>query len=183
MREPRGGVHGDVVGAIVQPGDGYGFHAQFSGKQRRNSTRQWRSRLRSAHGAADVQSGRDLVSLRGHHLQRSYRRAAAHRRLHRLPARCQRRDHRSARGRGSIVDDDGPAPGSGGGGALDAWLLAMLGLCVFSAMVLRIRESTSGRRVSATPLPAARSLSGRAFWVDAPTHPRKLPLRGPGILH
>jgi chitinase len=38
-----------------------------------------------------------------------------------------------ARGQGKIIDDDGPAPGSGGGGALDAWLLAMLGLCLFGA--------------------------------------------------
>jgi hypothetical protein len=42
-----------------------------------------------------------------------------------------------ARGRGSIIDDDGPRPGSGGGGALDVWLLAMLGLCVFGAMMVR----------------------------------------------
>ena len=61
------------------------------------------------------------------------------------------------RGQGSIVDDDGPAPGSGGGGgAIDAWLLAMLGLCVISAMTLRTRASTSARKASATRRPAAR---------------------------
>jgi hypothetical protein len=39
------------------------------------------------------------------------------------------------RGQGSIVDDDGPAPGSGGGGGgrLDFWLLAMLALVSLQA--------------------------------------------------
>jgi hypothetical protein len=43
------------------------------------------------------------------------------------------------RGQGQIVDDDGPAPGSRGGGALDAWLLAMLGVCVSGATARRAR--------------------------------------------
>lgn len=41
-----------------------------------------------------------------------------------------------ARGLGRIIDDDGPPPGSrAGGGAFDAWLLAMLALCASGAAV------------------------------------------------
>jgi hypothetical protein len=61
------------------------------------------------------------------------------------------------RGQGKIVDDDGPEPGSGGGGgALDAWLLALLGACVLSSTLVRTRRSTSVRTASATRPRAAR---------------------------
>jgi hypothetical protein len=53
------------------------------------------------------------------------------------------------RGHGSIIDDDGPPPGSRvGGGALDAWLLAALGLCVLGALV---RNTRPGRDASLLP--------------------------------
>jgi hypothetical protein len=55
-----------------------------------------------------------------------------------------------SRGQGSIVDDDGPPPGSrSGGGALDAWLLAALALCVLGSMARNARFRPSGRHIRA----------------------------------
>ena len=52
---------------------------------------------------------------------------------------------------GTIVNDDGPAPGSrNGGGALDAWLLAALALCAAGAMVRRARSRTGGSTLTNT---------------------------------